>query len=62
MLFPIRLDDTVLHTPSGWAAQLRTRHIGDFQGYSVAGAPLCIHTRERCGVTPTMTGWSALCI
>lgn len=33
MLFPIRLDDTVLHTPSGWAAQLRSRNIGDFQGW-----------------------------
>lgn len=31
VLFPIRLDDTVLHTPSGWAAQLHTRHIGDFR-------------------------------
>jgi hypothetical protein len=33
MLFPIRLDDTVLHMPSGWAAQLRSRHIGDFRGW-----------------------------
>jgi hypothetical protein len=31
LLFPIRLDDTVLPTPSGWAAQLRTRNIGDFR-------------------------------
>ena len=33
MLFPIRLDDAVLSTPSGWAAQLRSRHIGDFRGW-----------------------------
>ena len=33
MLFPIRLDDTVLHTPSGWAAQLHSRHIGDFRAW-----------------------------
>jgi hypothetical protein len=33
MLFPIRLDDAVLHTPSGWAAHLRTRYIGDFRGW-----------------------------
>ena len=33
ILFPIRLDDTVLHTSSGWAAQLHTWHIGDFQGW-----------------------------
>lgn len=33
MLFPIRLDDAVLHTPSGWAAQLRTRHIGDVHAW-----------------------------
>jgi hypothetical protein len=33
MLFPIRLDDAVLHTPSGWAAPLRSRNIGDFCGW-----------------------------
>jgi hypothetical protein len=33
MRFPIRLDNTMLHTPSGWAAQFRTRHIGDFRGW-----------------------------
>lgn len=30
---PIHLDDTVLHTPSGWAAQLRSRHMGDVRGW-----------------------------
>ncbi|HEY0605250.1 MAG TPA: toll/interleukin-1 receptor domain-containing protein [Herpetosiphonaceae bacterium] len=33
MFFPIRLDDTVLSTPGGWAAQLRARHIGDFRAW-----------------------------
>jgi hypothetical protein len=30
VLFPIRLDDTVMHARSGWAADVRTRYIGDF--------------------------------
>lgn len=31
VLFPIRLDDTVLEYPTGWAAEIqRSRHIGDF--------------------------------
>ena len=31
VLFPIRLDETVMHTPQAWAADiLRMRHIGDF--------------------------------
>jgi hypothetical protein len=30
MLFPIRLDDTVMKTKEAWAAKLRARHIGDF--------------------------------
>jgi hypothetical protein len=31
MLFPIRLDDTVMDTDQAWAAHIRrTRHIGDF--------------------------------
>jgi hypothetical protein len=31
VLFPIRLDDEVLHTNEAWAADIRrTRHIGDF--------------------------------
>lgn len=33
ILYPIRLDDTVLHVSSGWAAQLCTRNIGDFRGW-----------------------------
>ena len=32
VLFPIRLDDTVMHTPHAWAADIRRmRHIGDFR-------------------------------
>jgi hypothetical protein len=31
MLFPIRLDDTVIDTPEAWAAKLRARNIGDFR-------------------------------
>jgi hypothetical protein len=31
MLFPIRLDDTVLTTDEAWAAKLRARNIGDFR-------------------------------
>jgi len=31
VLFPIRLDETVMHTPQAWAADIRRmRHIGDF--------------------------------
>ncbi len=31
VLFPIRLDESVMHTSQSWAATLRrTRHIGDF--------------------------------
>jgi hypothetical protein len=30
VLFPIRLDNTVLDTKEAWAAQLRARNIGDF--------------------------------
>jgi len=34
ILFPIRLDDTVLKTDSAWAADIRrTRHIGDFSNW-----------------------------
>ncbi len=34
ILFPIRLDDTVLHTKGDWATSLRSsRHIGDFTGW-----------------------------
>ena len=31
VLFPIRLDETVMKTNEAWAAKLRARHIGDFQ-------------------------------
>ena len=31
MLFPIRLDDTVMTTDEAWAAKLRARNIGDFR-------------------------------
>ena len=31
VLFPIRLDDAVLHSAQGWAAQVQERHIGDFR-------------------------------
>jgi len=31
MLFPIRLDDTVMATQEPWAAKLRARNIGDFR-------------------------------
>lgn len=35
VLFPIRLDDTVMHTVQSWAATLRrTRHIGDFTNWT----------------------------
>lgn len=33
VLFPIRIDDTVLQPTEGWAAQLRERHIGDFRSW-----------------------------
>jgi hypothetical protein len=34
VLFPVRLDDTVLTTKAAWAAHLRrTRHIGDFRAW-----------------------------
>ena len=34
VLFPIRLDDSVMHCDTGWAADIkRSRHIGDFQGW-----------------------------
>jgi hypothetical protein len=34
VLFPLRLDDTVMTTNKGWAADIRrTRHIGDFKGW-----------------------------
>jgi hypothetical protein len=34
VLFPIRLDDSVMHTEKAWAAKLRrSRHIGDFTNW-----------------------------
>jgi hypothetical protein len=30
VLFPIRLDEAVMHTNEPWAAKLRARNIGDF--------------------------------
>jgi hypothetical protein len=34
ILFPIRLDDTVMETDQAWAADIRrTRHIGDFRDW-----------------------------
>lgn len=34
VLFPVRLDDTVMHTTQAWAADIRrTRHIGDFRNW-----------------------------
>jgi hypothetical protein len=31
VLFPVRLDDTVMESNKGWASKLRHRHIGDFR-------------------------------
>ena len=34
VLFPVRLDDSVMHTELAWAADIRrTRHIGDFRAW-----------------------------
>jgi hypothetical protein len=34
VLFPVRLDETVMETPQAWAADIRRkRHIGDFSGW-----------------------------
>jgi len=34
VLFPVRLDDSVMETDQAWAADIRrTRHIGDFRGW-----------------------------
>ena len=39
VLFPIRLDDAVMETPTGWASHIRqTRHIGDFRAWENHGA------------------------
>jgi uncharacterized protein YjbI with pentapeptide repeats len=38
VLFPIRLDDTVMETQQAWAADIRrTRHIGDFRNWKDHG-------------------------
>jgi uncharacterized protein YjbI with pentapeptide repeats len=34
VLFPIRLDDMVMHTNEAWAAKLRARNIGDFRSWT----------------------------
>jgi hypothetical protein len=35
LLFPIRIDDTILQVETGWAAEVRrTRHIGDFRNWA----------------------------
>ena len=44
MLFP-SLDAPVLHTPSGWAAQLRSRNIGNFRGWKDHDAYQATFTR-----------------
>jgi hypothetical protein len=31
VLFPIRIDDTVMATTEPWASKLRERHIGNFR-------------------------------
>lgn len=33
VLFPVRIDDAVLHATNGWAAQLQERHLGDFRSW-----------------------------
>jgi uncharacterized protein YjbI with pentapeptide repeats len=38
VLFPVRLDDTVMESKTGWAADIkRTRHIGDFRRWKGHG-------------------------
>jgi hypothetical protein len=35
ILFPVRLDNAIMHTPQAWAKALRhTRHIGDFTAWA----------------------------
>jgi uncharacterized protein YjbI with pentapeptide repeats len=51
MLFPIRLDNTILESTTGWARRLRHRHIGDFtqwqeeDSYQQAFATLLCHLK-----------------
>lgn len=37
LLFPIRLDDHVMHTRKAWAVTVRQRYIGDFQQWNDEG-------------------------
>ena len=38
ILFPVRIDNTVMTIETGWPALIRrTRHIGDFQGWETHG-------------------------
>jgi uncharacterized protein YjbI with pentapeptide repeats len=62
VLFPIRLDDSVMETPIAWASHIRqTRHIGDFRGwenhsaYQSAFARLLkdLRAEESTGAKPT---------
>jgi TIR domain len=54
ILFPIRLDDAVLHAKDNWAHALRSsRHIGNFthwrehQGYQKAFTQLLEHLKDE---------------
>jgi hypothetical protein len=39
VLFPVRIDDTVMHSALGWAVDIRgQRHIGDFRQWKDHGA------------------------
>jgi hypothetical protein len=63
VLFPIRLDETVLEIDTGWPALIkRTRHIGDFTGwrdhdlYQTAFARLMRDLKAEPGSRPTAAG------
>jgi hypothetical protein len=46
VLFPIRIDDTVLNAPQPWAADIRrTRHIGDFRAWEAHSSYLRVLER-----------------
>jgi hypothetical protein len=38
VLFPIRLDDSIMKSTEPWAAKLRARHIGDFRRWTTTAA------------------------
>ena len=39
VLFPVRLDDSIMESPQAWAATIRReRHIGDFRDWKNADA------------------------